>query len=352
MRGGEKVLLELCRLFPDARIHTLICDAGSVAPEIEARVAETSYLQGLRRLTNYRNLLPLFPSAITSLNIEAVDLVISSSHAVASGVRPPAGVPHLCYLHTPMRYLWGESDHYFAYGTGRNFKRAALAAIRPYLRRFDRQSAARVDQFVANSETVRDRALAVYGRKAEVVYPPVDVGFYRPGPLAAPDGYYLSVSALEPYKRIDLLLESFRELKRKLIVVGEGTLLHQLRRDAPPNVELTGRLEDEELRDLYQRCRAFILPGLEDFGIAAVEAQACGRPVICYGKGGGVETVRHGVTGLHFAAQSQAALTSAVMEFERMEWSREAIRTHAERFSTERFHSRMLSLARAAGGCA
>jgi glycosyltransferase involved in cell wall biosynthesis len=334
-------LRELCLLFPEARVYTMISFSGTVAPEIEERVAETSFLQRLTGLTDYRNLLPLFPAAIRSLRIKDADLVISSSHAVAKGVRIPKGARHLCYLHTPMRYLWDESGAYFAFGKGRRWKRAALAAIKPYLKRFDLRSSRSIDRMLANSATVGRRAERVYGARPEVVHPPVDVDYFRPGAIERADDYYLSVSALEPYKRIDLVIEAFRGLDRKLVIAGDGTLASELRRNAPTNVSFAGRVSDEKLLSLYRGCRAFLLPGVEDFGMTVVEAQACGRPVICFGRGGAVETVLDGVTGVHFAPAAPDALRRAVLASEQRDWNSSEIRRNAERFSADRFRSRM-----------
>jgi glycosyltransferase involved in cell wall biosynthesis len=331
-------------LFPDSHVYTLVWDVGSVAPEIEQRVAQTSFLQKLRGLGDYRNLLPLFPAAVRSLRISGADLVISSSHAVAKGARIPDGVPHLCYLHTPMRYLWDESGAYFAFGRRRRFRRLALEAIKPYLKRFDRQSIGSIDCMAANSENVRKRAWAAYGMRAKVVYPPVDVEYFRPDAAEQPEDFYLIVSALEPYKRIDLALEAFRGLPRRLIVVGSGSLAADLRHDAPANVSFTGQISDAELRGYYRRARAFILPGVEDFGMAAVEAQGCGRPVICYAEGGGLESVIDGVTGVHFASHTARALADAIGRIESSDWSLEAIRANAERFSAPVFRARIAEL--------
>jgi glycosyltransferase involved in cell wall biosynthesis len=341
MRGGEKVLQELCRLFPEARVYTMIWFSGSVAPQIEERVVQTSFLQRLTGLTDYRNLLPLFPAAIRSLQVRNADLVISSSHAVAKGVRIPKGARHLCYLHTPMRYLWDDSGSYFAFGKGRRWKRAALGTIKPYLRRFDLHSCRTIDRLLANSATVRRRAEQVYLTRAEVVYPPVDIEFFHPDGRDPLGDYYLAVSALEPYKRIDLAIEAFRRIDRRLVVAGDGTLAAELRKSAPPNVELVGRVSDGELRALYRGCRAFILPGVEDFGMTVVEAQACGRPVICFGRGGAMETVIDGVTGVHFIPDTPEALRRAVLLAEQRDWHPGEIRRSAERFSADRFRSRM-----------
>lgn len=348
MRGGERVLLELCRLFPGARIHTLLWNRGSVDPEIEARVCETSFLQRLPGVAGgYRGYLPLFPAAARSLAVRGADLVLSSSHAVAKGVRVERGVSHVSYVHTPMRYLWDDTGSYFRFGNGSAWKRAGLALVKPYLRRFDVGTARGVDHFIANSETVRGRIQKFWGAEAATIPPPVDTDFFAPNGHAAGGDYYLIVSSLEPYKRIDLALEAFRRLKRPLVVAGGGTLERELRARAPGNVRFVGWVPDENLRDLYRGCRALIFPGIEDFGMTAVEAQACGKPVICYGAGGVTESVVDGETGLYFRPQEPAALAEAVERAEQRAWDAVEIRRHSLQFSRSQFRVRMEAFLRA-----
>lgn len=344
MRGGENVLRELCLIFPNSKVYTMLWERGSVDHQIESRVVQTSFLQGVRGLTNYRNFLPLFPAAIRSLRIADADLVISSSHAVAKAVRVPAGIPHISYIHTPMRYLWGPVNSHFAFGRGRRWKRAALGVVKPYLKRFDVRSAAPIDMVVANSENIRRRVQHAYGRDASVVYPPTDTEFFSPDPAEHAEGFYLVVSALEPTKRIDLAIEAFRTLGRRLVIVGDGTLKKDLQKFASAAVEFVGRVSNEELRRLYRRCRALILPGIEDFGLTPVEAQACGRPVVCYGEGGAVESVIDGQTGIHFRPQTASALIDAIQLIESRDWSGDVIRRNAERFSADIFRTRIREL--------
>ena len=349
MRGGEKVLLELVRLFPDADVFTLVWKRRSVAPEIERRVRATSFLDRWPRAgTAYRNYLPLFPAAIRSLDLSGYELIISSSHAVAKGVRVPPGAVHVSYIHTPMRYLWDFGSDYFAFGAGRWWKRAALAVAAPSLRRFDRETARGVDQFVANSENVRRRIRRIYGAVATVVYPPVDTAFFTPA--GDPGDYYLVVSSLEPYKRVDLAIDAFSGGRRRLIVAGKGTLERELRHRARPPVEFTGAVSDAEVRELYRRCRALIFPGIEDFGMTPVEAQACGRPVVCYGAGGVLETVIDGETGVHFHEQTPAALLAGIERLEQLDWDSPRIRRHSLQFSRDRFRREMLQVIEKAVG--
>ncbi len=341
MRGGEKVLAELIRIFPTAEVFTLFWRRGSVAPEIEARIRGTSFLDRMPHAARaYRCFLPLFPVAIRSLRLPPCDLVISSSHAVAKGVRIPPSAIHVSYVHTPMRYVWETADDYFRFGRGRRWRRAALSLIRPYLRWFDRRTAAGVDLFVANSENVRRRIWRIYGRDACVVPPPVNTDFFTPDD-APPDEFYVVVSSLEPYKRVDLAVRAFSGGARRLIVAGKGTLEGDLRRLARPPVEFAGEVSDRELRRLYRRSRALIFPAREDFGVVPVEAQACGRPVVCYGEGGALETVVDGQTGIHFRPQTEEALLDAVTRLERHSWDTAAIRLRSLKFSREEFRRRM-----------
>lgn len=348
MRGGEKVLAELVRLFPAADVFTLLWRPGSVNTEIESRLRWVSFLDKLPRVaTAYRYYLPLFPAAIRSLDLSGYDLILSSSHAVAKGVRVPPGALHVSYVHTPMRYVWETSADYFQFGPGRWWKRAGLGLMTPYLRRFDRRSAAGVDYFLANSENVRGRIRRIYGAEAEVIPPPVDTDFFTPqDPRIPADDYYLVVSSLEPYKRIDLAVDAFAGGKRRLLVAGRGTLEKDLRARARPPVEILGEVSDERLRELYRNSRGLIFPGREDFGIVPVEAQACGRPVVCFGEGGALETVADGRTGIHFHPQTKSALISAVERLESIAWDPDAIRSHTFAFSRQRFRDRMEAFCR------
>lgn len=344
MRGGEKVLAGLVRMFPSAEVFTLLWRRGSVAAEIEARVRGVSFLDRLPGVARaYRYYLPLFPAAVRSLRLPPCDLLISSSHAVAKGVRVPPGARHICYIHTPMRYVWGTPEDYFGFGRGRHWRRLALAVVAPYLRWFDRRTADGVHVFVANSENVRQRIQRIYGREAEVVPPPVDTDFFTPDG-APPDDYYLAVSSLEPYKRLDLAVRAFSGGRRRLIVAGKGTQEGELRRLARHPVEFAGGVSQQRLRELYRRSRALIFPGREDFGMVPVEAQACGRPVVCFGEGGALETVVDGETGIHFRQQTPAALLQAVECAEARSWDVGAIRRNSLRFSRERFRQRMKGL--------
>ena len=362
MRGGERVLEALLELFPDAEIFTLIHHPGSVSSLIESRTVHTSFVDALPFAHGpYRYLLPLFPRAVESFDLAGFDLVLSSSHCVAKGARPPPDVPHLCYCHTPMRYVWDQYQAYFGPGRASPPVRAAMAAIAPRLRRWDQASADRVDHFIANSACVGERIHRHYGRNATVVHPPVDVERFAPGPSR--EDFYLVLGALVPYKRVDLAVEAFGRLGRRLVIAGEGSEQGRLAKVAGPQTSFLGKVTDAEVADLLSRCRAFLLPGEEDFGITAVEAQAAGAPVIAYGKGGALETVvgieangpanlRSGQdaahngprpTGVFFREPSPQGLVDAVERFESHDFSLEALLASAARFGRERFKREMIA---------
>ena len=350
MRGGEKCLEVLCRRYPAARLFTLVQRRGAVSPTIERMQITTSRLQSLPGAGRWhRGLLPLMPWAIERMKIPAdTDLVVSLSHAVAKGVRVPPGVPHICYCFTPMRYAWERRDDY----------RAALRGpigfvanrILDHLREWDRAAAQRVTQFVAISQTVAERIAACYGRPSQVIYPPVEVDFYTPdaGPR---EDYYVCVSALVPYKRLDVAIAACNRLGKRLVIIGEGPQRRQLARLAGPTVELLGWRSNEEIRERLRRGRALLFPAFEDFGIVPLEAQACGMPVLAYGRGGAVETVlpasaEQPGTGILTAEQTPAAFCAAIEQFERQADCCDAAlaRRQAERFAAARFERELCAL--------
>jgi glycosyltransferase involved in cell wall biosynthesis len=338
MRGGEKVLELLCELFPTADIFTLVYVRGKLTPTIERHRIITSPLQSVPLVDRYyRHLLPLMPWAIEHFDLSGYDLVISSSHCVAKGVRVPAGRPHWSYCHTPMRYIWDQYDEYFGSGRAGPVIRAAMRLLRGPLQRWDVRTAGRVTHFLANSSHVRDRIQRIYHRDARVLYPPVDYRFYSaPVPPPSAEPYFLIVSALAPYKRIDLALDAFRKSGRRLVVIGEGQDAARLRVAAPPNISFLGWRSNEELRSYYQHCQALIFPGVEDFGIVPLEAMSGGRPVLAYAEGGALETIRDGETGVLFRDPSADALLKAVERIESIAFDPARIRRHAEGFSRER----------------
>jgi glycosyltransferase involved in cell wall biosynthesis len=312
-RGGEKVLDALCRLLPDADIFTLFCDPATLSDEVRRHRIVTSFLNPLRR--GYRSLLPLMPMALESFDLRGYDLVVSSESGPAKGVITSSTTRHICYCHTPMRYLWDLYPAYRNEWTRSRWKRAAMAPVSNYLRIWDYSTAARVDRFIANSENVRGRIWKTYRRDSDVVHPPVDIEsfYWKPS-----EGYYLAVSELVAYKRIDLAVRAFSRNGRKLIVVGDGPEYRSLRASAAPNVEFTGRVSDGGLRELLARARAFVMPGEEDFGMTPVEALASGKPVVALGRGGALETVPAS-GGEFFDEPTEAALTAAVERFEARE---------------------------------
>ena len=356
MRGGEKVLLSLARVFPDAPIFTLLHVKGSVAPELEARDIRTSFVQRLPAVaTRYRHYLPLFPAAAESFDLRGFDLVFSSSHCAAKGVRPAPGARHLCYCHTPMRYVWDRYDDYFGPGRASPLTRLVARAVAPRLRAWDVRTAARVHRFAANSAYVADRIRRYYNRDSVVIPPPVDTAFFSPGE-DRPGTYDLVVSALAPYKRLDLVLEAYRGTGWPVRIVGTGPEEARLRALAPPEAAFLGRVEDEELRELYRGCRAVLMPGVEDAGIVPLEALACARPAVVFGEGGGAESIEHGRTGLVFREPTAAALRAAVANLETTRFDRLALRARAEALRLEVFEERVRSfvadaLGRGEPGC-
>ncbi len=349
-RGGERVLDHLAARFPRADLHTLFHRPGATTERIEARRILTSPLDripGSRQ--HYRKLLPLFPWAIRRFDFSDYDLVVSTSHAVAKSIRIPAGVRHLDYCFTPMRYVWDQADAYL----GRGPRRWAAAPLVSALRRFDVATSGpeHVTRFVAISTEVADRIRRHYGREAHVVAPPVDLSWITPA-TGPPEDFYLLVGGFVPYKRDALAIETFRRLGRKLVVVGEGPGRAALQRSAPANVEFLGRVDDATLSELYRRARALVHPQREDFGLVAVEAQGAGRPVIAFGAGGARDTVRalpeapdaspldaSDATGVFFHRPEPGDLARAIERFEKAEsiFEPNRLRRWALRFSPARF---------------
>jgi glycosyltransferase involved in cell wall biosynthesis len=341
MRGGEKVLLALARLFPEAPIYTLLHVRGSVAPELEARDIRTSFVQHLPAVaTRYRHYLPLFPAAAESFDLAGFDLVLSSSHCVAKGVRPAPGALHLCYCHTPMRYVWDRYDDYFGPGRASPLSRLLIRMVAARLRTWDVRTATRVHRFAANSAYVAERIRRYYGRDSVVIPPPVDTAFFTPGD-DRPGTYDLVVSALAPYKRLDLVLDAYRGTGWPVRIVGTGPEEARLRALAPPEAAFLGHVSDLDLRQLYRGCRAVLMPGVEDAGIVPLEALACARPAVVFAQGGGAETVEHGRTGVVFHEATAAALRAAVANLETTRFDRLALRARAEALRLEVFEERV-----------
>jgi len=342
MRGGEKVLDALCELHPEADIFTLVHERGSVSARIEQHRIVTSSLQRVawaRR--RYRHFLPVFPILIEQFKLDGYDLVISSSHCAAKAALPVGRARHLSYSFSPMRYAWDQFDAYF--GPQRVGRIASRWFYRPVMRRMARWDAAtssRVDRFVTLSRYVAGRIRRYYNRSSTIVYPPVDTAFYHPD-ASVPADHFLVVSALVPYKRIDLAIEACARLGARLRIVGDGPERQRLERRAGSTIEFLGRLDDEAVRREYRRAAAVLLPGEEDFGIAPVEAQACGRPVVALARGGAVETVIDGETGVLFDEPTADSLVAALERVSRLRADPVRIRQHAERFSRDRHIEQM-----------
>jgi glycosyltransferase involved in cell wall biosynthesis len=347
MRGGERVLEALCERYPDAELFTLLHVRGSVTPIIERRPIHTSalqYLPGVRHY--YRECLPLFPALVEQFNLERFDVVVSSSHCVVKSVLTRPDARHICYCHTPMRYAWDQFDAYFGpdrIGTAANL---LMRPIMASLARWDRNTAGRVDRYVTNSQHIAGRIRTYYNRDATVVYPPVDTEFFHPD-SAIPERYALVVSALVPYKRIDTAIQACRLAGVPLKIVGSGPDRARLERTAGAggrDVEFLGRVSDERLRELYRRSALTLMTGEEDFGIAPVESQACGRPVVALARGGALETVVPNETGVLVAEPAAPAFADAIARAIDTEFDAAAIRRHAERFGRERFSNEMAAL--------
>jgi len=355
MRGGEKVIELIGSLYPEAPIFTLFHFPGSVSPAIESHPIHTSFLQRAPGLqSHYRRYLPLFPVAIEEFDLTSYDLVISSSHCVAKGVIPAPDAFHLCYCHTPMRYAWDQEHAYFPRhsGAGARLRSLALSALRTW----DAASATRVNLFVANSSFVARRIHAYYGRDAEVVHPPVDVDYFTPlaklsspkpngpknGRKAAQEDYCLMVYALAPYKKVELAIAACDRLGLGLRIVGTGPEKERLEELAGPRTQFLGHVEPKRLRDLYRGARLFLQPGVEDFGIASVEALACGTPVVAVAKGGILDIVddgRHGVLYPDWGGPSD--LADAIDKARRIDFNGQELRGRAEAFSVRRFVDRL-----------
>jgi glycosyltransferase involved in cell wall biosynthesis len=340
MRGGEKVVEALCEMFPQADIFTHVYVADAVSETIRGHRVTTSFINALPAAARlYKRYLPLMPLALEQLDLHGYDLVISSESGPAKGVIPPPSARHLCYCHSPMRYLW-NMFHDYRRQSGL-LTRLVMPPLAHYLRVWDTVSASRVDRYVANSTVIAARIRRYYGRESEVVWPPVDVGAFQPVGVDERGDYMLMVGELTAYKRPDLAVEAFNRMRRKLVVIGGGEMLDRIRRIAGPTVTVLGRSPFAELRHHYARCQALIFPGEEDFGIVPVEAMASGRPVIAYGRGGAMETVVPGVSGILFDEQSVEALIDAVEGFHEPDFDPAAIIAHAGGFSREVFTAGM-----------
>jgi glycosyltransferase involved in cell wall biosynthesis len=336
--GAEKVAEELVRMLPGASVHTTVALPDLMPPGLAGRQIETSWMQHLPLMQEYYRLyFLLYPFAVRSLDLSSYDLVISSSSGYAKGVRTGRDAIHVCYCHTPMRWVW-NFDSYSARETMGPAKRLLLPPMIRALRSWDEGASRFPDHFVANSKAVAARIERAYGRAAEVIHPPIDVNRFRPS--AEQEDYYLVLARLISYKRIDLAIEACSLLGRRLVVIGDGPDQARLKAKAGPTVKFLNRISDAEVEHYAARCRALIFPGEEDFGMAPVEIAAAGRPTIAYRAGGAVETIVDDVTGVFFDRQEASDLAAAIQRFERQEWSAQLLRSHAETFGIDVFQSR------------
>jgi glycosyltransferase involved in cell wall biosynthesis len=343
MRGGEKVVEALCRMLPQADLFTLFYDPERVSDLIRSRTVRTSFLNPARR--HYRSLLPLMPFALESFDLRGYDLVISSESGPAKGVLVPSAARHICYCHTPMRYLWELYATYLHDLTAEQWKRAILAPLSSYLRLWDYASASRVDQFIANSENVRRRIWRAYRRESDVIFPPVSVERFF---CRSSGDYLLIVSELVAYKRIDYAVRYCAKNNLRLKIVGDGPEFRKLSSMAGPTVEFCGRVSDAELRDLYASCRALIVPGEEDFGMATVESLASGKPVVGLNRGGTQEIVGANC-GVLYDEPSEGGLHLALRELDRASFLPLDLQLTASKYSEAEFTKRMERVIRCAG---
>lgn len=340
--GGERVLEALCELFPRAPIYTLVYDKKSMNGAFEDRIIRTSFLQKIPLARSKHRLFPiLMPLAIEEFDLSKYDLIISTSNSYAKGVNVSS--THICYCHTPMRYAWDDCHKYLREFSYPPLLKKIVPFAMNYIRAWDRISAERVTHYIANSQCVANRIQKYYRKDSTVIYPPVDISRFYVNEKV--EDYFLIVSRLLPYKRFDIAIEAFRDLKISLKIIGEGPdekRLKKLARNAP-NIEFLGRLSDEKIPEYYSKCQAFIFPSEEDFGIVQVEAMASGRPVIAYRAGGALEVVEDGKTGVFFDEQTPESLKKAIIEFRKSQFDSQYIRDHAARFNKDIFKENILS---------
>lgn len=334
MRGGEKVLEVLLDIFPEADIFTLFLEEKNISAKITSHKIIPSTLNKYKFIRNhYKHFLPLFPAAVEEFDLSGYDIVISSSHCVAKGVIPHPGSLHISYIHSPMRYVW---DRYYAYfGNIKGLKKFFIKQQVSKLRSWDVSSSARVDHFIANSQFIRERIRRYYRRDAVVIHPPVDTHGFQPSPNPTKD-YFLTVSALVPYKENHLLVEAFNRTGDPLVIVGKGPEEKRLKKLAKKNISFKRNVPQEELAELYRNAAAFAFAGIEDFGIAFVEAQACGVPVMAYKKGGVMDIVAEN-TGVLFETQAIDDITGAIGKIKKSNFDASFIRQNSLKFSSENF---------------
>lgn len=341
MRGGEKVLEVFSDLYPDADIFTLVCEPSAISQKLRRHRITTSFLQRIGGVRHYQRMLPLMPYALESFDLSDYDLVISSEAGPAKGIIPGPQAMHICYCHSPMRYIWDLYSQYRA--AAGPVTRALMSLTAPSLRQWDVSTSHRVDHFVANSRYVAQRIQRYYHRSAHVVHPPVDVA--RFAPVTGAGDYFLCAGQITPYKKTEIAVEACSRLGLRLVVIGAGAGA-ALRRSAGPTVEFLGAVDDAVLTHHLAHCKALLFPGVEDFGIVPLEVMASGRPVIAYARGGALETVVDGRTGLFFHEQTTASLMAAIQHFEDSSppFDPGVLQAHARSFGLDVCRSRLAAL--------
>lgn len=336
MGGAERVVELLHRMFPQAPIYTTIVDRDRLWPELRDAEIRTTWMQRIPGiLKRYKLFFLLYPFAVRSWDLRAYDLIISSSSAYAKGAAAKGNTLHVCYCHTPMRFAW-DFDTYMRSGEANPVLRGLAKGLILPLRLWDRANTRKVHHLIANSTVVRERIRKVYGRSSSLIFPPVNLSRFQISG-SGPDDYFLVVSRLVSYKRIDLAVEACTRLGRKLIVIGDGPDRNRLERMAGPTIRFMGRLADGEIVRYMQRCQALIFPGVEDFGITPLEANACGRPVLAFRGGGALDTISPGLNGMFFDEQTADSLADGLQRIVRQPWNAGIIRRHAEQFGEEAF---------------
>lgn len=337
MGGAEQVLINFHNIYPEAPIYTLFYNEDKLDEKLRGLDVRTSFLQKKKKVTNHKKYYPLMPLAFENFNLNEYDVILSSSSSCAKGILTKPGSIHICYCHTPMRYAWERRDEYLE-GMGK-LKRRLVKILLHYMRIWDYASSQRVDYFIANSTEVQKRIKKHYGRDSVVINPPVRCNLFN---ISDKDGdYFFVVSRLVKYKRFDLAVQACNELGKKLVIIGDGPEKEKLEKIAGENVTFLGRQPDSVVKKYMAECKALLYPGEEDFGIVPVEAQASGRPVIAYGKGGVLDSVIDGKTGVFFKEQTVESLKEAILKFEGMTFNKQEIREHAMNFDESVFQEKI-----------